>query len=92
MQLKDKGVRVFVVTTDPSADTPEAQRAASKERYLFRTNPYSDIEEAQPKLTHAATNGWYKMQIISKDIFGEFVFSGAGLLLEGMLCFRMGWG
>lgn len=57
MQLKDKGVEVYVVTTDPSADTQEALRAASKERYVFRTNPYSDIEEAQPKITHAATKG-----------------------------------
>ena len=59
MQLKDKGVTVFVLTTDPSADTPEALRAASGERYVFRTNPYSDVEEAQPKIIHAATKGVY---------------------------------
>ena len=57
MQLKDKGVTVYVVTTDPTADTPEALRAASEEKYVFRTNPFSDVEEAQPKVTHAATKG-----------------------------------
>lgn len=58
-ELKNRGVEVYVVTTDPSADTPDAQRAASKENNIFRTNPYSDAEEAHPKITHSITKGSY---------------------------------
>lgn len=57
LKLKDKGITVYVVTTDPAADTPEALRAASEEKYVFRTNLFSDVEEAEPKVTHAATKG-----------------------------------
>ena len=59
MQLKDKGIKVYVVTIDPSADSPEALRAASEEGYLFRTNPFSGIEEVEPKITHAVTQGMF---------------------------------
>lgn len=48
---------MYIVTTDPSADTPDALRAASAERFIFRTNPYSDIEDAQPKIAQAITKG-----------------------------------
>lgn len=48
---------MYVVTTDPSADTPDAVRAASAEPYIFRTNPFSDIEEAHPKIAQAITKG-----------------------------------
>ena len=57
MQLKDKGVEVYVVTTNPSADTPEALRTASEEGYVFRTNPFSGIDEVEPKIIHAVTKG-----------------------------------
>jgi len=58
-QLKNEGVEVYVVTTDPSADKPDAVRAASRERLFFRTNPDSDIEDAHPKIAYAITKGWY---------------------------------
>ena len=58
-QLKNRGVEVYVVTTDPSADKPDAVRAASGERFIFRTNPDSDIEDAHPKIAYAITKGWY---------------------------------
>ena len=69
MQLKDKSIEVFVVTTDPSADTPEALKAASKERNVFRTNSFSDIEEAEPKITLVATKGRYLIPIQIFPIF-----------------------
>ena len=48
---------MYVVTTDPSADKPDAVRAASGERFVFRTNPDSDIEDAYPKIAYAITKG-----------------------------------
>lgn len=57
MQLKDRGIKVYVVTTDPSSDSPMALRAASEEGYVFRTNPFSDIEEIEPKITQVITKG-----------------------------------
>lgn len=50
---------MHVVTTDPSSDKPDAVRAASRERLVFRTNPDSDIEDAHPKIAYAITKGWF---------------------------------
>ena len=57
MQLKDRGIKVYVVTIDPSSDTPMALRVASEEGFVFRTNPFSGIEEIEPKITQAITKG-----------------------------------
>lgn len=57
MQLKDRGIKVYVVTTDPSSDSPMALRVASEEGYVFRTNSFSDIEEIEPKITQVITKG-----------------------------------
>ena len=67
MQLKNKGVEVYVVTSGPSADTPEAHRVASDVRNVFRTNPYSDLEEAEPKVTQVATEGKLRIPVLSEQ-------------------------
>ncbi|XP_022806051.1 uncharacterized protein LOC111343164 [Stylophora pistillata] len=54
-QLKNTGVEVYVITSDPSADTPDASRAASGEDNIFRTNSYSDVEDVVPKILLAVT-------------------------------------
>lgn len=46
---------MYVVTTNPSADKPDAVRAASSGRFVFRTNPESDID-TDPKIAYAITN------------------------------------
>lgn len=50
---------MYVVTSDPSADTPDALRAASREGNVFRTNSYSDVEDAHPKIGQAVTKGGF---------------------------------
>lgn len=49
---------MYVVTTNPSADKPDAVRAASSGRFVFRTNPESDID-TDPNIAYAITKGWY---------------------------------
>jgi len=49
---------VYVVTTNPSADKPAAVRAASSERFVFRTTSDSGID-ADPRIAYAITTGWY---------------------------------
>ena len=46
-----------MITSDPSADTPDASRAASREGNIFRTNSYSDVEDVIPKIVLAITKG-----------------------------------
>ena len=48
---------MYVVTTDPSADKPDAVRAASNERFVFRTTSDSDID-ADPRIAYAIAKGW----------------------------------
>lgn len=67
MQLKNKGVEVSVVTSGPTADTPEALRVASDVRNVFRTNPYSDLEEAEPKVTQVATEGKLRTPVVVSE-------------------------
>lgn len=65
MQLKNKGVEVYVVTSGPTADTPEAFTVASDVRNVFRTNTYSDLEEAEPKVTQVVTEGTLRIPVVA---------------------------
>lgn len=56
---------MYVVTSGPAADTAEALKVASDVRNVFRTNPYSDLEEAEPKVTQVATEGKLRIPVVA---------------------------
>lgn len=74
---------MYVVTTDPSADKPDVVRAASGERFVFRTNPDSDVEDAHPKIAYAITKGLYQytgyitLQVRNTNIKSITIYSTA---------------
>lgn len=52
MQLKDKGIKVYVVIIDFLVDSLEVLRVVSEEGYFFRINFFSGIEEVELKIIY----------------------------------------